>query len=170
MRPFLNLLGFAGALGVTAALVSGYLAGFGFAEVTTHIGAGLLAPITPMLALSITLFYFIATGQAVRDSLQKGFATMEDYDTTRKFKAKLFPWILGAMVALMAAPLSGAAFDTGKIPRYAHAAIAWVSLAILWLVWWRVMSMLQENSVILTKTGRAMREEPKRGEDGSGTL
>lgn len=163
MRPFLNLLGLAGALGVTGALVSGYLARFGFAGPSTHIGWGLVAPIAPMLAFSITLFYFIATGQAVRDAAQKGFATRDDYDATRKFKAKLFPWIVGAMVALMAAPLSGAAFDTGKIPRYAHAAIAWVALAVLWYAWWRAVSTLQENSAILMKTGRAIREDSKSG-------
>jgi hypothetical protein len=163
MRPFLNLLGLAGVLGVTGALVSGYLAGFGFATPSTHIGWGLIAPIAPMLAFSITLFYFIATGQVVREAVSKGFATRDDYDATRGFKAKLFPWIVGAMVALMAAPLSGAAFDTGKIPRFAHAAIAWGSLAVLWYAWWKAVSILQENSAILIKTGRAMRDDSKRG-------
>jgi hypothetical protein len=163
MRPFLNLLGLAGALGVTGALVSGYLIRSGLAGSSTHIGWGLVTPIAPMLAFSITLFYFIATGQAVREAAQKGLATPEDYDSTRRFKSKLFPWIVGAMIALMAAPLSGAAFDTGKIPRYAHAAIAWGSLAVLWYAWWTAVSTLLENSAILMKTGRAMRENLKSG-------
>jgi hypothetical protein len=168
MRPFLNLLGLAGAIGATTALVLGYLAGFGFAGLSTHVGAGLLAPIAPMLALSITLFYFIATGNAVRDAAQKGFATQEDISSTRRFKAKLFPWLLGAMAALMAAPLSGAAFDTGKFPRYAHSIISWVSLAVLWLAWWKASSMLRENSAVLAKTARAMRDDLKNRErDGA---
>jgi hypothetical protein len=169
MRPFLNLLGLAGVLGVTVALVSGYLIRFGFAGSSTHIGWGLIAPIAPMLAFSITLFYFIATGQAVREATQKGLATKEDYDATRKFKAKLFPWIVGAMTALMAAPLSGAAFDTGKIPQYAHALIAWGALAVLWYAWWKAVSTLQENSAILMKAGRVMREGLKNRERGDGS-
>jgi hypothetical protein len=169
MRPFLNLLGLAGVLGVTGALVSGYLIRFGFAGPFTHIGWGLIAPIAPMLGFSITLFYFIATGKAVREAAQKGLATTEDYDSTRRFKAKLFPWIVGAMIALMAAPLSGAAFDTGKIPRYAHAGVAWGALAVIWLAWWKAVGMLQENSSILAKTGRAIREDLERdGRDGGG--
>jgi hypothetical protein len=169
MRAFLNFLGLAGALGVTVALVSGYLIRFGFAGPSTHIGWGLVTPIAPMLAFSITLFYFIATGQAVREAAQKGLATREDYDATRRFKAKLFPWIVGAMIALMAAPLSGAAFDTGKIPRYAHSIIAWGSLAVLWFAWWKAVSTLRENSAILMKTGRAMREDSKNRERADGS-
>ncbi len=162
MRAFLNLLGLAGALGVTVALVSGYLAGLGFVVSSTHIGLGLVAPIAPMLAFSITLFYFIATGQAVREAVKKGLATTEDFDATRGFKAKLFPWLLGAMAALMVAPLSGAAFDTGKIPRYAHSAIAWGSLAVLWFAWWKAASTLRENSAILAKTAKAIRQDSKK--------
>ena len=165
MRAFLNLLGLAGALGVTVALVSGYLARFGFAVSSTHIGLGLLAPVAPMLAFSIMFFYFIATGQAVREASEKGFATTEDCDATHGFKAKLFPWLLGAMIALMVAPLSGAALDTGKIPRYAHSAVAWGALAVLWFAWWKAVSTLRENAAILAKTARAMRE--KQGIAGS---
>lgn len=170
MRAFLNLLGMAGALGVTVALVSGYLARLGFVVSSTHMGLGLLAPIAPMLAFSITLFYFIATGQAVREAAGKGLATPDDHAATRGFKARLFPWLVGAMTAIMATPLSGAAFDTGKIPRYAHSAIAWMALAVLWLAWWKAVSTLRENAAILTKTARAMREDLKRGERGSGAI
>ncbi|MBF0292691.1 MAG: hypothetical protein HQK86_11110 [Nitrospinae bacterium] len=157
MRAFLNLLGLAGAMGVTTALVLGYLTGFGFIELTTHIGVGLLSPAAPMLAFSITLFYFIATGKAIGEAAQKGHATEDDVAATRGFKAKLFPWLLAAMIALMAAPLSGAAFDTGKLPRYAHSIIAWASLAVLWLAWWKASAMLRENSAIMAKTAKAIR-------------
>ncbi|MBI4667229.1 MAG: hypothetical protein HY751_12575 [Nitrospinae bacterium] len=152
---FLNIFGILCAIALTASLVMGYMAHLGIVSISTHVVIGVVTPLAAILGLSILMFYFIATGSAVKDVAKRGLVNRDSYYETRSFKKQLFPLIIAAIALLMATPVLGAAFDARKAPLIIHSLSGWAALAVYWFTAIRGMDYLKRNMEILNEASVA---------------
>ncbi|MBI5816466.1 MAG: hypothetical protein HZB29_12745 [Nitrospinae bacterium] len=155
MAGFLNIFGLLCAAAMAAALALGYMASMGIVSISSHMVAGVVTPLAAILGLSILMFYFIATGSALKDIAKRNLIDHALYYETRTFKKILFPWIMGAIALLMATPVLGAAFDAKKMPLIVHTLSGWGALLVYWLTVVRGMRFLKRNMDILNEASAA---------------
>ena len=110
-----------------------------------HFLAGFMTTLLATLWLSLIMFHFIYTGTTIKNAVLKKTVDKEEYYKTKGYKKALFPWILIAMVLLMASPFLGAAADTDMAPLWYHHAVAWEALLLVVLVVYLAKDRLKEN-------------------------
>ena len=161
MVKFLNLSGVLWAVGVTMALVSGYLVG-SVAPLTWHVFIGLIAILGAIMTFSIDLFYFITTGSHIRDAAQRKLVPVDDYKKSRRFKSAIFPLIMVSISLFIALPALGGAYDVGTLEIYYHAICGWAAVLIYIYAVKRVGKALKENREIFERTVKEVNEEAER--------
>ena len=164
MAGFLNIYGICCAVATSAALVLGYLVHYGLAKIETHVVVGVLAPLASILGLCILMFYFIATGTAVRDVAKAGLIAVEKYAETRMFKSRLFPLIMVAIVFLMLTPITGAAFGANKLPLFVHTLAGWGAVAVYIFTVVKGINFLWLNMLVLNEASEASGQVKKKEE------
>ncbi len=158
VTTFLKLFGVLTAVALLVAIASGYLVGHAI-ETVTHVIVGLTAVFTGMLLLSILMFYLIGTGSAIKEAANRKAVPEEDYLETRKFKVWLFPPIILALVILIATPILGAAYDTGRIELYLHSFGAWFCFIFYTFVHLKSRTVLTANRAIFENAVNAGKRE-----------
>src|SRR5213594_1745660 len=93
-----------------------------------HFLFGFFTTFLVTLAQSMTMFYFIGTGKMVKDSVANHPAGQEFIQRTKRFKAKVFPPSLWAMLFTMATMILGGGVDKHVIPTFVHTILATLSL------------------------------------------
>ncbi len=132
----------------------------------THSVAGLLSSLWAILWLSVMMFHFIYTGSAVKRTARAGLVGNDEYAKTRKFKKSMFPWIMSAIVLLVATPTLGAAFDAGKAPLSPHHVCAWAAFIVTGVVVYKSRIALRQNDIILKVAITAVEQAIKKGGGG----
>jgi len=132
----------------------------------THYVAGLLSSLWAILWLSVMMFHLIYTGSAVKRIARAGLVGNDEYAKTMKFKTSMFPWILSAIVLLVATPTLGAAFDAGRAPLASHHACAWATVIVMGVVVYKSRTVLHQNDVILKNAITAVERAIKKGDRG----
>lgn len=140
----------------------GYMGGSDIAFFQVHILIGLLSSLSSILCLVIVMFYLISTGVAVKNAAIDKLVEAEDYYRTRKFKKVLFPWIMLSIASLLAAPILGAGYDTGKSPLWLHNAAVWELLFVFGLAVYLSQNVLSQNKKILSTTIKAVNADVDR--------
>jgi len=120
------------------------------------MAVGLVTALVALLWLTVTMFYFIATGAAVKDAVKRGLVKPESYTRTKTFKGSLFPPLMALIAVIIVASVTGAAFDAKKAPLIIHTILAWVAVALFLLVYVRSVKLLSENQVIFDETVEAV--------------
>jgi len=141
---------------ILAALGLGYMAGLAPGFFPAHALVGVLSSLSAILNLTILMFYFISTGSVVKNAAVDQLVDADDYYRTRKFKASVFPWIMLSIISLLAAPILGAAYDTGKIPFWLHRMAGWEALAVLGVTASLSRKLLHENKDIFERAIEAV--------------
>ena len=100
-------LGYATVLGFTA---------FAPAEVFRHTSLGIFATLVTLLAHSMTMFYLIGKGKAVREAVQEGQLSVELYRAVARVRRPVFSIATLAMVVTMATAIVGGGVDTDTVP------------------------------------------------------
>jgi hypothetical protein len=124
-----------------------------------HVLAGIFSSLLAILGLVIVMFYFIFTGKVVKDAAIDKLVDAEDYYRTRKMKGSLFPWIMITVISFLAAPILGAAYDTGKSPLWVHHAAAWEALIMLVITTRFSRNLLYENKDIIKRAIQAVNDD-----------
>ena len=126
----------------------------GFTSKASHVVWGFLATIVVLFAHTITMFYFIGTGVAVKDEAKKNASLVPLYERTRKFKARTSRDLTFAPLLLMAASIVGAGTAGGSIAPSVH---LWMQVAaVAYNVWTlaRVTGVIAENMVLMEEANR----------------
>jgi len=110
------LLGIAG-LGYTALL--GYTT-TGSPDILRHATAGTFFTLIVLLAHSMTMFYLLGKGKAVREAAEEGQLSGDFYATVARARRPVFGIATLAMLVTMAAAILGAAVDTDVLPAGIH--------------------------------------------------
>lgn len=119
-----------------------------------HVVMGFLCTVVVLFAHTITMFYFIGTGSAVKEEAKKNPALLPLYQTTRRFKARTSGILTLAPLLLMAASIAGAGAAGGSLSAKVH---LWMELAaVLFNLWtlWKVAGVIQENIVLMSEANR----------------
>ena len=141
---------FASLAGIVAAIYLGYNAG-GHASLSQHISIGIFSTMINLLAHSMTMFYFLGKGKAVREAAVEGGLSGEFERRIKVARAPVFSAGLLAMAATMTTALLGASVDTAMIPSWVHAVMAFGCLAAN-------LRALQLEIRALTESGRVVAE------------
>src|ERR1043165_7313833 len=115
---------------IVSFVISVYL-GFtidGRSHIQQHMLFGLFATFLVTLAQSMTMFYFIGTGNQVKDLVISHSITEGFVQRTKVFKAKVFPPALWAMLFTMATMILGGGVHTKIIPSWIHLLLASAAL------------------------------------------
>jgi hypothetical protein len=120
----------------------------------SHVVWGFLATIVTLFAHTITMFYFIGTGVAVKDEARKNASLLPLYERTRKFKARTSGSLTLAPLLIIAASVVGAGTAGGSISPSVH---LWMELvAVGFNVWtlMRVTGVIGENMLLMEEANR----------------
>jgi hypothetical protein len=126
----------------------------GFTSKASHVVWGFLATIVVLFAHTITMFYFIGTGVAVKDEAKKNASLLPLYQQTRTFKARTSRDLTFAPLLLMAASIVGAGTAGGSIAPSVH--LGMEVAAVAYNVWTlaRVTRVIAENMVLMEEANR----------------
>ena len=119
------------ALGLAGLVFS---AGIGFAaassaEVFRHVSFGIFFTLITLLAHSMTMFYLIGKGKAVREAVTEGDLSPELYATVARARKPVFSIATAAMLLTMATAIIGGGVDTGTLPAGIHSLLAVTAIA-----------------------------------------
>lgn len=113
--------------GITAAIYLGYSSATS-AALAQHISIGIFSTMVTLLAHSMTMFYFLGKGKAVREAAAEGGLSKEFERRIAVVRGPVFSAATVAMVATMVTALLGASVDTGMVPPSVHAILAFLCL------------------------------------------
>lgn len=119
---FLGLvgLGFCAVLGFTA---------ISSADVFRHTSLSIFFTLLTLLAHSMTMFYLIGKGKAIREAVAEGGLEPGLYATMARTRRPVFSVGTVAMVVTMTAAILGGGVDTGVIPAGVHSVLALSAVA-----------------------------------------
>lgn len=114
-----------GLIGLIAAAAVALTGG----DITRHISFGFFSALITLLAHSMMMFYLIGKGKAVKDAMAEGNLTGDFYRRIAVARKPVFSIGTFAMVVTIVAALLGASVDTGVLPPFIHATIAYAAVA-----------------------------------------
>src|SRR5437879_2294977 len=131
----------------------------GRADVSGHFLWGFFTTFLVTLAQSMTMFYFIGTGKQVKDLVANDSMKQDFIQRTKRFKARVFPPALWAMLFTMAAMIIGGGVHTRVrwTPPLLHAGLAAVSLYFNVAAFWKEAKYMIENNMLMEEVDRLLR-------------
>ena len=125
---------------MTAALITatfiglaglGYSAVLGFTggDLFLHTSLGIFSTLVTLLAHSMTMFYLLGKGRAVREAVTEGQLSPELYATVARARRPVFSIAVIAMALTMVTAIFGGGVDTRTIPVTAHSVLALAAIA-----------------------------------------
>ncbi len=116
-----------GLLGMLYAAVVGYTAD-GSADVFRHTSFGIFSTFLILLAHSMTMFYLIGKGKAVREAVAEGNLPRELYDRVARARKPVFSIATIAMLLTMVTAILGGGVDTAVLPAGIHSLFAFSAI------------------------------------------
>ena len=148
---------------ITASVLSlaGLLASFalGFAagapdEVLRHATLGIFVTLVTLLAHSMTMFYLIGKGRAVRDAVAEGGLATDAAARVSALRGPVFKLATLAMGATMLTAIVGGGVDTGVIPAAVHSLLGMLAVALGAAALRAIVQALNESSRIVDEVNR----------------
>ena len=99
--------------------------------VARHWQTAIWAVLLVLMAHTLVMFYFLATGKQLKTVMQSsGREVNRQYlADLRLFKNKVFPWTMTALFSTIAAFVVGGGVLVGAVPRLVHLGLALVAAA-----------------------------------------
>ena len=148
---------------ITASVLSlaGLLASFalGFAadasdEVLRHATLGIFVTLVTLLAHSMTMFYLIGKGRAVRDAVAEGGLATDAAARVSALRGPVFKLATLAMGATMLTAIVGGGVDTGVVPAAVHSLLGMLAVALGAAALRAIVQALNESSRIVDEVNR----------------
>ena len=99
------------------------------AEISRHVSFGIFFTLIALLAHSMTMFYLIGKGKAVREAVTEGDLSPELYATVARARKPVFSIATVAMLLTMVTAIIGGGVDTGALPAGIHSMLALSAIA-----------------------------------------
>ena len=99
------------------------------AEVLQHTTFGIFFTLIMLLTHSMTMFYLIGKGKAVREAAEEGGLSREYYLTVANVRKPVFGIAPIAMLLTMTTAIFGGGVDTGVLPAGLHALLGLSAIA-----------------------------------------
>ena len=142
-------------LSIVCFVMTMYL-GFSHAAVAPHFLWGFFTTFLVTLSQSMTMFFFIGTGKQVKDLLVNDSSAHDFIQRTKRFKARVFPPALWAILFTMAAMIIGGGVHTRMIPTFVHTALAAAALYFNLVAFWREAKYMMEHNLLMDELERKL--------------
>ena len=114
---------FVGIVGLAYSAVLGFTIA-GTADIFRHTSVGIFSTLITLFSHSMTMFYLIGKGKAVREAVTEGKLSQELYGTVVRVRRPVFSFATMAIMFTMTTAIFGGGVDTGAIPSIVHAVLA----------------------------------------------
>lgn len=142
MARALLMLGWLATAGVVATAILGFRV-TPSGGVALHLLAGLLSSLLILFSHSWIMFYLIGTGKVIREAVSAHDLDRLSIERTREFKNRSYPWLLSAMVFIMATFIVGGGVATRVLPPWPHSVLFAAALLV------QVRTLVLEGEVLL---------------------
>ena len=149
-------LGYATVLGFTAA---------GSADLIGHTTVGIFATLVTLLAHSMTMFYLLGKGRAIREAAEEGGLPRGFYAAVARARRPVFSVGMLAMGLTMATAVIGAGVDTGAVPTVVHTLLAASAIATNLATLRAELSAMRVAADTVTDVNALLTERPPAGEN-----
>mgnify|MGYP001172109093 FL=1 len=144
-------LGYSAILGFTAASA---------ADLFFHTSFGIFSTLVTLLSHSMTMFYLIGKGKAIREAVTEGQLSPDLYYTVARARRPVFSVATLAMMLTMITAILGGGVDTGAIPTGVHLVIAVLAITAN-LIGLRVeVIAMVSSSQIVSEVNELLKEQP----------
>ncbi len=114
---------------ITSALLSGaFIFAWALPDALWHFYFGLIGTVASLCTHCWVFFYFIGTGEGIREGILENGLDKDHIRTTKKFKGRIFPLAFFSMVFLIVASIMGGALRAGSTSKFSH--LGWMAFAI----------------------------------------
>jgi len=157
--PVARILGF---LSVASVILLAWITYEGFRVAAgsfgaaAHIRLALFGMVVILFTQTMTLFYFVGTGSRIKKVVREHGLAVSLVDRTRRFKARLFPWLTFTPLVTMAAFIIGGGAHTRVIPGWIHGGLALVALAMNLVTSFLAILCLSDNVVLINEIDEAL--------------
>jgi hypothetical protein len=153
MGRFLQGWSIASAVILLAVAASGLLEPAWLSQ-DSHVLAGYLGTVVVLFSHTISMFYFIGTGSAVKGAAKERAAKGDRslvplWEETKVFKGIIFPKQMLAMTVLMTASILGAGALTNVLPAWIHWSLEVAAVVLnLWALL-KTASLIEKNILLM---------------------
>ena len=112
-----------GILGLCYSAILGFIV-VETADILAHTSFSIFSTLITLLAHSMTMFYLIGKGKAIREAADEGGLSSNFYRDVALARGPVFSKATIAMVLTMVTALFGGAVDTGTVPTFLHSTLA----------------------------------------------
>ncbi len=161
MARGLQTLQIVAGLCVAGAVALGYGAAWGGVGVASHIRWGFLVALVVAFTHSMTLFYLIGSSGNVREAIRP-YGWREYLPEMARFHRVLSPWLTFAILAAVAAVITGGGAHTRVWPSWLHHGTALATLALNLTAAWKGVTVIGANVRLQRRLDSALKEVERR--------
>jgi hypothetical protein len=140
-------------VGLAVSFALGYMAGTSD-DVLQHATLAIFVTLITLLAHSMTMFYLIGKGRAIRDAVTEGELTTDAEARVSGLRGPVFKRATMAMALTMATAIVGGGVDTSVLPGWFHAMLAVGAIVANALALRAIVHALGESSRIVEEVNR----------------
>lgn len=140
-------------VGVVVSFVLGYVAVTSDA-VFQHATLGFFFTMSTLLAHSMTMFYLIGKGRAIKDAVTEGELRTDAVARVSALRGPVFKLASIAMAVTMVTAIIGGGVDTGALPGGFHAMLAVLAVVANFVALRAIIHALSESSRIVAEVNR----------------
>ncbi len=159
--PVARILGFlllASAVLPGFIVYQGYLTSAGTLDASRHIRFALFGIVVVLFTDTMTLFYFVGTGSRIKKVVHEYGLAPDLVHPTRRFKARLFPWLTFTPLVTMAAFILGGGAHTRVLPGWVHGGLALIALGMNLVTSAVALVCIAENVELIDRIDEALPE------------
>ncbi len=161
MGRALLIVGVMATLGVIATAVLGYVLDSPTdLDMPLHVLVGLAASLLLLFSHCWIMFYLIGTGKAIKDAVKENGLDPAFVEETKRFKNASYPWLMLAMVLVMATFILGGGVATGSLPSVIHHTLFYATVAVQGYALWIEKRVLADNERLMAEVDRRLAAAP----------
>ena len=123
-------------------------------EILGHATLAIFVTLVTLLAHSMTMFYLIGKGRAIRDAVTEGGLVSDAAARVSALRGPVFKLATLAMASTMLTAILGGGVDTEVVPPAVHALLAMLALALSVAALRAIVHALSESSRIVDEVNR----------------
>lgn len=123
-------------------------------EVLDHATLAIFVTLVTLLAHSMTMFYLIGKGRAIRDAVTEGGLVSDAAARVSALRGPVFKLATLAMASTMLTAIMGGGVDTEVVPPVVHALLAMLAMALGVAALRAIVHALSESSRIVDEVNR----------------
>ena len=123
-------------------------------EILGHATLAIFVTLVTLLAHSMTMFYLIGKGRAIRDAVTEGGLVSDAAARVSALRGPVFKLATLAMASTMLTAILGGGVDTEVVPPAVHALLAMLAMALSVAALRAVVHALSESSRIVDEVNR----------------